>query len=126
MELWRGTMTAHSVILYGGDTRGSGAKIRFDDEHWLGQLPLRLPTTLCVQERLPAGAAGVLLNRSHPHTDLILAIDAPEKRMFDAIDGRRTIAHILGHARSTTEHARAFFETLWWYDQVVFNTAGTA
>jgi hypothetical protein len=31
--------------------------------------------------------------------------------MFDAIDGRRSIAEILDHARASTEHgvARAFF-----------------
>jgi hypothetical protein len=96
--------------------------MRFDDERWPGYVPIRLPSTLCVQERLPPGAAAVLLNRAHPFHDLILAIRPQEKRMFDAIDGRRSIAEIAGHAG---EHARAraFFQKLWWYDQVVYDAS---
>jgi len=43
---------------------------------------------------------------------------AREKQWFDAIDGKRTIADIAG-ARSL-EPARAWFEQVWWHDQVVF------
>ena len=51
--------------------------------------------TICVQERLPAGAAAVLINRNHTYRDLFMPIDATEKRLFDAIDGNRTIGDIL-------------------------------
>jgi hypothetical protein len=37
----------------------------------------------------------VLLNRSQRFHELILVIDAKEKRMFDAIDGRPSIAKIV-------------------------------
>jgi SAM-dependent methyltransferase len=123
MELWRGTMTAHSVTVHRSDAREGGVKVRFDNERWLRYVPIRLPTTLCVEERLPADAAGVLLNRSHPYHDLILVIGAQEKRLFEAIDGRRSIAEIIDHARDdgARPRARAFFEKLWWYDQVVFD-----
>jgi len=122
-ELWRGTMTSHSVILHHNEAGGGAGKVSFSDDRWRRFVPLRLPTTLCVEERLPAGAAGVLLNRSHPFTDLILVIDAADKRLFEAIDGRRTIAEIVecaGGERVPTR-ARGFFEKLWWYDQVVFD-----
>jgi hypothetical protein len=114
-------MTAHSLVL-GRDDGAPRAPIGFDDEQWKGYVPIRLPSTLCVQERLPAGAAGVLLNRSHPFRDLILPIGAAEKRMFDAIDGRRTIEAIADLARpeDASRGARTFFEKLWWYDQVTF------
>jgi SAM-dependent methyltransferase len=117
MELWRGTMTCHSIIAYRSDV-SRGRKFPFDDDRWPSYVPLRLPTTMCVQERLPSNAAGVLLNRSHPFHDLILVIDAKEKRMFDAIDGRRNIAEIAGPGPSD---ARGFFQKLWRYDQVVFD-----
>jgi SAM-dependent methyltransferase len=126
MELWRGTMTTHSVVI-ARDDGAPRAPIGFDDECWKTYVPIRLPSTLCVQERLPAGAAGVLLNRSHPFTDLILPIGAQEKRMFDAIDGLRTtdeIAHAAGGA-DASRRAREFFERLWCYDQVTFDI-GTA
>jgi hypothetical protein len=127
VELWRGTMTAHSVVVHRSDGSPGGVSIRFDDERWPGYVPVRLPSTLCVQERLPAGAAAVLLNRAHPYHDLILAIGAQEKRMFDAIDGRRSIAKILDQARASKERGRAriFFERLWWYDQVVYDASKT-
>ena len=124
MELWRGTMTCHSIVAYRSDVSGSDMKFPFDDDRWPSYVPLRLPTTICVRERLPAGAAGVLLNKSHPFHDLILVIGAQEKRMFDAIDGRRSIQEIIHHAGDDrSSDARAFFQKLWWYDQVVFDTS---
>jgi len=145
VELWRGTIARHSVVAYRSDASEPGEKVRFDDERWQRYVPIRRPASICVKERLPAGAAGVLLNRSHaPHHDLILVIDAQEKRMVDAIDGRRTIADIVDHVRATAEHAeknrsansavsavdpigaRVLFEKLWRYDQVVFDASTIA
>jgi len=124
MELWRGTMTAHSLVVCRNDGQRNGrGTLRFDDERWTRFVPIRLPSTLCVQERLPPGAAGVLLNRSHPFHDLILPIAAVEKRLYDAIDGRRTVAAIAKHAHG--DDARTFFEKLWWYDQVTFDASST-
>jgi SAM-dependent methyltransferase len=125
MELWRGTMTAHSVVVYRNEASQNRGIIHFDDDRWPGYAPLRLPSTLCVQERLPAGAAAVLLNRAHPHHDLILPVNVQEKRLFDAVDGRRSIAEIVdrvgGHEQ--LPQAKAFFEKLFWYDQVVFDAS---
>jgi hypothetical protein len=123
MELWRGVMTCHSVIVYRNDASEAGAQISFSDEQWASYIPLRLPNTLSVQERLPAGAAAVLLNRSHPFHDLILVINAQEKRMFDAIDGHRSIAEIVSRVGGDGARPRAqdFFEKLWRHDQVVFD-----
>jgi hypothetical protein len=100
-------------------------KPRFDDQtHWPRYVPVRLPGTVCVQQRLPAGAAGVLLSRYHAHPDLIVIIDALEKRMFDAIDGRRSIAQIAdGAGDRLLARARTLFERLDWYDQVVFDSS---
>jgi hypothetical protein len=125
MELWRGTMTCHSAVVHRSDANEGGG-IRFDDERWMHYVPLRLPWTLLVQERLPPGAAGVLLNRSHPHHDLVLVLGAEDKRLFEGVDGRRKIAEIVSHAREPDiDRARALFERLSWYDQVVFDTSST-
>lgn len=119
MELWRGTMTTHSVVLRRNDAP-EGTRIQFDaDDRWLRFVPVRLPWTQLIQERLPAGAAGVLLNRSHAHPDLVLVIDASEKRLFGAIDGRRIIAEIAERSSADRARAQSFFEKLWSYDQVV-------
>jgi SAM-dependent methyltransferase len=129
VELFRGTMLRHSVIVYRNDRPDDNRPIRFDDEGWLDYVPLRQPYTICVEQRLPPGAAGVLINQSHTYSDLILPINANEKRLFEAIDGKRTIAEIVDGATSRKndqqhrERARSLFERLWWYDQVVFDAS---
>jgi SAM-dependent methyltransferase len=125
MELWRGTMGAHSVLVARRDADNvCDVQAGFDDDRWERYVPMRLPYTRCIEERLPAGAAAVLLNRSHQHHDLIVPIGKTQKTMFDAIDGRRTIAEI-GRSRNR-ELAKELFERLWRYDQVVFDTSACA
>jgi len=63
------------------------------------------------------------VNQTHLFNDLFLIIDPQEKQMFDAIDGRRTIATIVEEVKVSASHARDFFEQLWHYDQVVFDTS---
>ena len=122
VELFRGTMVRHSAIVFRNDLPGNAQPVRFERDAWLDYVPLRMPDTVCVEERLPAGAAAVLINRTHTCTDLYLPVDAQEKRLFDAIDGERTIGEIAGeHGSSDT--ARALFERLWRYDQVVFDAS---
>lgn len=124
MELWRGTMTAHSVVLHRNDASAPDVNAYFDDERWLRCVPVRLPWTHLVQERLPPGAAGVLLNRSHPFHDLIVVVDSDDKSLFDNIDGRRTAGEIIERSPTRNQdRARRFFQRLWWSDQVVFDTS---
>jgi len=60
------------------------------------------------------------------HHDLILVLDPRDKQLFDAIDGRRSIAEIIKQTGGTErDRARRFFETLWQYDQVVIDASGT-
>ena len=124
VELWRGTMTTHSAVVHRNDRSESEGRVRFDEDRWLSYVPLRLPWTQLVQERLPRGAAGVLLNRSHLYPDLILVLDVEDKRLFDSIDGRRSIGEIADHAGAREQgRVQMLFERLWWYDQVVFDTS---
>ena len=123
LELWRGTMACHCAVVR-RSAGGIEGKVSFDDERWRRYVPLRLPWTELIQERLPAGAAGVLLNRSHAHPDLILVIDATELTLFGGIDGRRSLAEIADRAGvADAGRVRRFFETLWRYDQVSFDAS---
>jgi SAM-dependent methyltransferase len=121
MELFRGMLASHSFVAYRNDADNAGPNVRFDD-NYLRYVPVRLPFTICVQHSLPPGAAGVLVNQSHIFSDLFVMINAQEKQMFDAIDGRRTIAEIVEGVNDAPD-ARGFFEKLWRYDQVVFDTS---
>jgi SAM-dependent methyltransferase len=132
VELFRGTMVQHSVVAYRDDGPRSGGEqhLDFAGEEWTGYVPIRTPNTISVDDRkrLPPGAASVLINRGHTYTDLILPIDALEKRFLGAIDGRRTIGEIArlvggSDAPDTRKTAGGLFERLWWYDQIVFDTS---
>ena len=120
-ELFRGTMMSHSVIVRRDDHTGRSHAISFSGDAWLDHVPVRVPDTLCVQERLPPGAAAVLINRAHTYTDIYLPIDAREKLLVDAIDGERSIGEIAGD--SPHDICRDLFKRLWWYDQVVFDAS---
>jgi SAM-dependent methyltransferase len=126
-ELFRGTMVRHSVIVYRDDRSSAVRPISFAGNAWLRYVPIRIAETISVQDRLPRGAAAVLINRSHTYTDLLMTLNQAEKRLFDAIDGRRSIADILTitlpscQEQSSLDQPGAFFERLWWHDQVVFD-----
>ena len=121
MELWRGLMSNHSVVAHRNDSNSDESKVRFDDEEYLSYVPIRLPWTMCITDRIPPGAAGVLVNQTHVFSDLFVIVDAQEKQMYEAIDGRRSISEIVDTVE--VKFAQDFFEKLWWYDQVVFDTS---
>ena len=107
-------------------------QVSFAGDAWLGYVPIRMSETICVEDRLPQGTAAVLINQTHAYKDLLLLINSTEKRLFDAIDGVRSIGDIAGTTMSSSDRkthhdiARAFFKRLWWHDQVVFDASGPA
>jgi len=123
VELFRGTMVMHSLIAYRNGSPQEFSEISFDGDAWLAYVPIRMPDTIAVQERLPAGAAAVLINRTHTYRDIYLPIDSIEKSLFDAIDGKLNIGTIAERVlpASQLNIARTFFEHLWWHDQLVFD-----
>jgi SAM-dependent methyltransferase len=129
VELFRGTMIRHSMVAYRDDSPCGPQTVSFAGDAWLRYVPLRMPDTICVQERLPPGAAAVLINQTHAYRDLIMPIDSTEKPLFDAIDGSCSIGGIVertlpsSQTKSQLDMARTFFEKLWWYDQVVFDAS---
>lgn len=121
-ELFRGTMLRHSVVAYRADGDCAARQVAFADDGWRGYVPIRMPDTIAVKEKLPPGAAAVLINRNHSFTDIYLPIDAEEKRLLDRIDGKRTIGEIAA-AHRALEPARALFERLYWHDHIVLDAS---
>lgn len=127
VELFRGTMVRHSVAAYRNDSPRGPQLVSFAGDAWRSYVPLRMPDTVCVQERLPPGTAAVLINKTHTYTDLFMSMNLTEKHWLDGIDGNSRIGDIVENAPSPSqpktqlERARAFFARLWWYDQVVFD-----
>ena len=123
VELLRGTMTKHNLVAYRDDRLDESQPIRFDGDAWRAYVPLRLPWTLSIRDRVPPGSVAVLINRAHTYPDLALPIDAVEQRVFAAIDGKRSIGEILRDTAGAIGdgQARRFIERLWEYDQIVFD-----
>lgn len=125
VEFFRGTMVRHSAVVRRDDGSGCSPAISFAGDAWRRYKPIRVSETICVQERVPPGYAAVLINQSHTCKDILMAINATEKRLFDAIDGRRAIGDL---AETSSQgqppmDARNFFERLWWHDHVVFDAS---
>ena len=116
-ELFRGTITRHSAIVRRDDHDCPAQPVQFGDSRHLGYVPLRPHTVTAVRERLPPGAAAAVLNRAHVHSDLVMFIEERELEMFEAIDGRRTIADI-------GPYSGEFFERLWLHDLIVIDASG--
>jgi SAM-dependent methyltransferase len=130
IELFRGTMARHSVVVYRNDSASGLQPISFAADAWLDYVPIRMSDTISVQGRLPPGAAAVLINQTHTYRDLFMPIGSTDKSFFDAVDGVSTIGDILhkmtlssSHRTTKVDSARAFFERLWWHDQVVFDAS---
>ena len=131
VELFRGTMLRHNLIVHRDDRPGGSHLPGFDNDDWLAYIPIRLPETIKTQKHLPPGKVAVLINQAHSDHDLILPVDASEMRLVEAINGERNIDAIIrqvSQARADNlskirNQARSFFERLWQYDQVVFDTS---
>jgi SAM-dependent methyltransferase len=117
IELFRGTMVRHAAIAYSNERAAKANAPDFNTGAWLRYIPMRLPETVTVRERLPEGAAAVLINRNHTYNDLYFPIDAQQEGLLAGIDGQRTIAQIIGH--TDRDKAGPFFQQLWRWDQIV-------
>lgn len=125
MELFRGVMLRHSAIIYHNENPYPAQTFQFDDDQWLSNIPHRLPGTIIVEEKLPAGASGVLINQRHTDTDIYLPVNHKEKQMVEGIDGQRSVADLIPNGTSKKQDRwRRFFIKLWWYDQITFHTSG--
>jgi len=122
LELFRGTMTRHSVIAYRRDRSAKFERVDFTGDEWPRYVPIRLPNTIAVRERLPEGASAVLINRDHTYTDLYFPIGIEHERLLAGVDGTQNVETIY-RVCSKPEPARDFFRQLWQWDQVTFDTS---
>lgn len=121
MELFRGTMARHSLIAYRSDA-AQRSVVDFSGDAWQRYVPIRLPRTIEVRDRLPAGASAVLVNQNHTYADLYLPIDERQERLLAKVDGERTIFEI-SQPDEDPDFARTFFEQLSQWDQIVLDTS---
>ena len=124
MELFRGLMVKHNVIAYCDDRLGEPQPITFMGDRWREYIPILVPWSVCVRERLPPGSVAVLINRAHSFTDLLCTVDSWENKLYSAIDGQRSVGEILDVNQASDDgRGQKFFERLWQYDQIVFDAS---
>ena len=126
VELLRGTMDRHSFVAYRDDREREAQPITFEGDAWRSFVPVRLPWTLTIKDRAPAGVAAALINPSHTYPDLALFIDAA--RGAAACRDRRRALCWRDPARRgqgmEDEKGRQFFARLWEHDLIVFDAKG--
>ena len=125
VELFRGTIARHNFVAYRSDRPDESQPIRFAGDQWRNYVPIRLPWTACVRDRVPPGSLAVLLNPTHQHPDLVLPINAAQNHLLEQIDGIRTLGEIVqgSGTRDNAHRALPFFQQLWRYDQIVFDAS---
>jgi SAM-dependent methyltransferase len=116
LELFRGTMVRHSLVACRADD--VAPELSFSGPEWHGFVPHRVSTSVVVDDKLPTGAAAVLLNRAHTYPDLVLFVDDDERAWFESIDGNRTCGQIGAGAE--------FFERLWRHDLIRVDASGAS
>ena len=119
MELYRGSMTRHTAIARHAQHPQEPSRTRLT----LDAVPMLLPDVVIVEDRLPDGAAAVVINTAHTDTDLVLAITPDEKDIVDRIDGVRTAGDIAASVASTGDpvdgRVLGLLEKLWLWDHIV-------
>jgi hypothetical protein len=125
VELFRGAIAQHNFVAYRSDRSKIAQPVQFSGEEWRNYVPVRLPWTKIIRERIPAGSVAVLLNPLHKHHDLYLPVNAAEHSLFEQIDGQRTLGEIEESCanKSPAEDVVRFFEKLWRYDQIVIDAS---
>jgi len=123
VELFRGTITQHNFVAFRSDRVTENQPIHFTGEQWRKYIPIRLPWTVCIRDKVPLGMVAVLLNRAHKHPDLALPINAAQRHLLNDVDGTRTLCEISQNNGKEEVRTLQYFEQLWRYDQIVFDAS---
>ncbi|MFO1108057.1 MAG: methyltransferase domain-containing protein [Bradyrhizobium sp.] len=128
VELLRGVIAQHSLIAYRNDRAALAQPVEFAGEQWRDNVPVRVPWTNVVRDRVPAGSVAVLLNPVHRHADLVLPIDRMENELLARIDGKSSFGEIAqGYTGKEVERRVVpFFRKLWQYDQILVDVSRTS
>ena len=116
MELFRGTITRHSLIAHRDDASLPSPEWRGDA--WRSYVPMIPAPVILVEDRIPPGKAAAVINRAHVDRDLVCFLDRDQLAIFTAVDGETSLSDIPG---ATVE----FLEHLWMHDLVVVDASRT-
>jgi hypothetical protein len=123
-ELYRGDLREHIALASRDDRPAASHTVRFTGREWLNYRPKRNPGLEIEAAYFPDCGVARLSWAAHGDSSIALVVGEPQARLFDLIDGARTIAEILEAAAprgpAADGLARDFFEALWRRDYVWF------
>lgn len=131
-ELFRGDMKKHVFIACRGDRPVSEYAIDFSGDGWRQYIPIRNPGLEASRDNLPQGAIARLRWGAHEYPEIAANVDDSQARLFDLVNGERTIAGILaasgvcGEPAALDAYARNFFESMWDFDYFWFRKPPSA
>ena len=127
-ELYRGSMASHEVVVRRDDRSPASWRVGFDGSDWPRYVPIRNPGLSISEQDLPAKAAARLHWASHAFPEISALVDSRQARLFNAVDGRRTISEVVSNAGAefdepgVREYVRNFFRSMWFFDYFWFRT----
>ena len=127
-ELYRGGMPVHEYVVCRDDRDPNEYDVSFDDDRWLGYVPVANPGLSIIQADLPTGVTARLRWDSHHYPEISALVDARQASLFNSCDGFRTISEVIADVSGSWEEtprefAKNFFESMWRLDYLWFRTA---
>jgi SAM-dependent methyltransferase len=125
-ELFRGDMKKHVFIACRDDRPVSEYGIDFAGDGWQQLVPIRNPGIEASRDNLPPGGIARLRWGVHEYPEIAAVVDDSQARLFDLVNGERTIAEIIaasgvpGDPGALDGYARNFFESMWDFDYFWF------
>jgi SAM-dependent methyltransferase len=119
MELFRGTISRHSLIAYRHDSPLPSPLVDWEGSRWRDYVALIPPTVVVVEDRVPPGMAAALINQAHVDRDLVCFLDSDEMASFRALDGKTRLGDLAGASAG-------LIERLWMHDLVVIDASTSA
>ena len=122
-------MASHEVVVCRDDRPAASWRVGFDGSDWPGYVPIRNPGLTISEQDLPTKAVARLQWASHAFPEINALVDSLQARLFNAVDGCRTISEVVSHAGAefdepaAREYARNFFRSMWVFDYFWFRTA---
>jgi hypothetical protein len=123
-DLFRGNLRTHTAIACRDDRPARSYAVSFAGRDWLAFQPIRNPGLEIDIGHFPGDGVARLCWAAHEDPAISLIVDERQARLFDAIDGNRSIGQILEAAAPRVSDpggfAQGFFHAMWCRDFVWF------